>query len=113
MIAQIGHLGKVSLRVGIVSAILYALGAALGAGMVGFALGSLGLGVRWLFHLGPDPAAPGVLLAVALAALLGGLRDLGLIPLRLPQPWRQVPRGWLQVFGPYKTGFFWGFAVGL
>jgi hypothetical protein len=113
MIGQIGYLGKVSLRVGLASALLYTLGAASGAAVVGLLLGSLGLGARWLLDLGYEAHPPGVLLPVGCLALLGGLRDLGVVPLRLPQPAKQVPRGWLEVFGPRTVGFLWGASIGL
>src|ERR1041385_5037873 len=113
MIGQIGHFGKVSLRVGIISSLLYTLGMTLGAAIIGAALGTVGLGVRWIFDLGYDSHARGILLVVALAALIGGLRDLRVLRLPLPQPFKQVPFYWLQVFGPYKTGFLWGLFIGL
>jgi hypothetical protein len=52
-----------------------------------------------------------ILLAAALAGA-GGLRDLGLVRMRLPEPARQVPRAWLAVFGPYRAGLFWGLDIG-
>jgi hypothetical protein len=113
MIGQIGYLGKVSLPVGVTSALLYTLGATLGASLIGLGLGALGLAGRWLLDLGHEANTPGVLLPVACLALVGGLRDLGFLRFRLPQPAKQVPRGWMEVFGPHKTGFLWGFAVGL
>jgi hypothetical protein len=89
------------------------MGASLGAGLIGLGLGSVGMGIRWLLGV-PDAArTPGTLLLVAGLALIGGLRDLRLIWFHLPQPARQVPRGWLEAFGPRKTGFLWGLAIGL
>jgi hypothetical protein len=113
MIGQIGYLGQVSLRNRVFVAFLYTLGVTLGAALVGAALGSAGLAGRWLLGLGYNAGTPGVLLPMAALALVGALRDLGLLSFRLPQPMRQVPQGWLAVFGPHRTGFLWGFHVGL
>jgi hypothetical protein len=113
MIGQIGCLGKASWRIGLVSALLYTAGISLGAALVGAALGLLGYSVRWTFYLGPNSHSPGLLFAVALVALIGGLRDLGFLRLSLPQPFKQVPYYWLHVFGPRKTSFLWGFSIGL
>lgn len=113
MIGQIGYLGQVSSRVGIVTALLYTAGATIGAALVGLALGAVGAGARWALGLSWGPPGPGLLLLVAGLALVGGLRDLGFLRFRLPQPPKQVPRGWLEVFGPHRTGFLWGLAVGL
>jgi hypothetical protein len=114
MIGQIGHLGKVSLRTGIAASLLYTLGITLGAGLVGLALGTAGLGARWLLHLeGSTVGTHGFLLAAACLASVGGLRDLGFLRFSWPQPFRQVPAYWWQVFGPLKTSFLWGLGIGL
>src|SRR5438067_6333725 len=113
MIGQIGYLGQVSRRVGIVSAALYILGATSGACLLGLTCGGLGWGNRWLFDLGPASHTAGLLLGMAGLAVLGGLWDLGIIPLSLPEPIKQLPRHWLAVFGPYKTSFLWGLHVGI
>lgn len=113
MIGQIGYLGQVSRRIGIVSAVLYAVGAVCGALLLGLVFGVVGLGTRWLFHLGY--VAPGAAphFVVGGLAILGGLLDLGAIPVRLPEPIKQLPRHWLAVLGPYRTSFLWGLHVGI
>jgi hypothetical protein len=112
MIGEIGYLGKVSLRIGSSSALLYTVGVTLGSAVVGFALGSLGMGIRWLGGWEGRGHPPDTLLPVALLALVGGMRDLRFIWFRIPQPPRQVPRGWMSVYGPRKAGLFWGLGIG-
>lgn len=113
MIGQIGYLGQVSLRKGLVAAVVYTLGIALGGATLGFVLGGAGWMVRWVCYLRPDSGAQIVLILTALVAVVGGLRDLGFIRYRLVQPFKQVPRAWFEVFGPNLGGFLSGFAVGL
>jgi hypothetical protein len=113
MIGQIGRLGKAPPRTGIIAALFYIGGVTLGAGLVGVAVGSLGYGVRWILYWNTNSHTSVVLSVVALAALLGGLRDLEILHFRLPQPERQVPENWKDVFGPYKTAFLWGLGIGL
>src|SRR5579872_2084175 len=113
MIGQIGYLGQVSPRTGISSALMYTLGATLGATAIGGALGFLGMGLRWLFGFGYASNTVWVLLLVAGIALICGLRDLGFVSLRLPQPRKQVRRSWLEVYGPHRAGLYWGLGVGL
>ena len=112
MIGQIGYLGQVSLPVAVTSALLYTLGATFSAALIGLALASLGLAGRWLFDLGYNSHTPAVLISMACLALIGGLRDLGFLRFRLPQPAKQVPRAYLEVFGPRLAGFLWGLGVG-
>jgi hypothetical protein len=113
MIGQIGYLGQVSRRIGIVSAVLYEIGAVSGASLLGLVFGAVGMGTRWLFHL--DYLAPSAApqFVIGGLALLGGLLDLGAIPARLLEPSKQLPRHWLAVFGPYRTSFLWGLHVGI
>ena len=111
MIGQIGYLVKVSFSVGIQTALLYTFGCMSGAALTGVVIGGMGMGIRWVFHLQTQDDT--FLLLVASLAIVGGLRDLGFFRLRLPQPFKQVPRGWLEVFGPRLTGLLWGFSVGL
>lgn len=113
MIGQIGPLVKGSLRVGYAAALLYTIGVILGAAILGTAIASLGAGVRWALYIGDNVNTPAVLGPVGCLALLGGLRDLQFLRFRLPQPFKQVPRRWMFVFGPYRASFYWGVAVGL
>jgi hypothetical protein len=116
MIGQIGYLGQVSRRIGLVSATLYAFGAASGALVLGFAFGVAGIVIGWLLNASFEPFEPYETvprLIVGGLALLGGLWDLGAIPLRLPEPTKQLPRHWLAVLGPYRTSFLWGLHVGI
>src|SRR5215813_4851848 len=112
MIGQIGYLGKVSCRIGIISAGLYALGASLGGLFLGSVYGVVGMGTRWLLYgyVAPGSATPFV---IGVLAVAGGLWDLGVIPVCLPEPIKQLPRHWLAVFGPYRTSFLWGLHVGI
>jgi hypothetical protein len=113
MIGQIGYLGKVSPRTGILTSLAYMTGITLGSTLLGFAVGATGFAVRWLFDIEYRIATPAMLLPIAVVAMLGGLHDLGFISVRLPGPTTQLPRFWMDVLGPYKTGFLWGFFVGL
>jgi hypothetical protein len=114
MIGEIGYLGQVSPRVGIGSAALYVCAITSGALVLGFSLGSLGLGVRWVLDLDYTFDAPGLTRALGVVAILGAARDLGLLPMSwMPQPSKQLPRHWMAVFGPYRTSLQWGFYVGI
>ena len=113
MITTIGFLVKGSLKQALVSAALYALGMTVGASLLGLALGSLGSAVRWLAGLAPVGPTLGAVLFISLMALIGGIWDLGLIPMGLPGCTRQLPRHYMQVLGPYKTLLTWGFYVGI
>lgn len=103
MIGLIGPLVKRSFAQGVVSAVLYTLGAAVGASLFGLFLGMVGQGVRWLLHLGYQSNTSTVYLFIACLAFLGGVRDIGLLRFRLPQPAKQVPRHYMAVFGPETT----------
>lgn len=112
MIGQIGYLGQVSPTVGHVSGGLYIIGCALGTAVMGVVLGSCGWLLLWLADLPGGAGNHATLLPVALLALVGGLRDLRLLRLWLPQPDCQVPRYWLPALGPYRTAFLWGLNIG-
>ncbi len=113
MLGQFGPIAQRSAGTGLRAAVMYTVGMALGGGTVGLLLGTLGLGLRWLFDLGYQAEARWVLLAVSVLGFVGGLRDLEFIRFALPQPARQVPRHYLAVFGPVWTALFWGLGIGL
>ena len=113
MIGEIGYLGQVSKRVGILSAALYNVGTTLGAGLLGLCLGSIGFALRWLLDDLHTLNSPTLLIPVALLSLIGGLNDIGILHLGTVGPIRQLPRSYMYVFGPYKTGFLWGLFVGM
>jgi len=79
---------------------------------MGALLGACGAVLLWLTGLPSGAGSHAALLPVALLALFGGLRDLRLLRLRLPQPTCQVPRYWLNALGLYRTAFLWGFFIG-
>jgi hypothetical protein len=113
MIGEIGALVKSSFRTALLSSLLYLGGMTFGAGVFGALLGATGHLFYWVSYRDVKAHGQTVLLLVALAALLGGLRELGVIRFRLPQPAKQVPRWWFRVLGPYKTSLLWGLGVGL
>lgn len=112
MIGQIGPLGKGPWRTAAGSLFLYTLGVTLSAGLLGLALGLIGWIVRWVCYAEAGSVSPSVLTLVAFAALIGGLRDMGMLRLSLPQPPRQVPQVYMEVLGPLKTSFWWGVGIG-
>jgi hypothetical protein len=91
---------------------LYAVGNTLGAAGAGLAIGSLGWLFFWLAGASSNPGSSTVLTVVALAALVCGSRDLGLIPFQMPQWACQVPRYWLAALGPKLTALLWGLMIG-
>lgn len=113
MIGTIGYLGKVSPLTGIYSALLYTLGTTIGAALVGLILSMLGYSLHWLFGTSSQTRSPVILVPIAILSLIGGLRDLGFLRFSLPQPPKQLPKGWWQVLGPYRTSLLWGMMVGL
>jgi hypothetical protein len=80
--------------------------------MTGMALGTGGWLFYWLIGIPGGADNRKILLLVAILALMGGMRDLGLLPLCLPQQSCQVPRYWLPALGPYRAAFFWGCLIG-
>jgi hypothetical protein len=112
MIGEIGSLGQASRRDGLSAAFLYTVGAVAGALLLGFALGTLGRVIRWVFYLDTGHYET-IALAMAIPAIVGGLWDLGIIPLPLPGPTKQLPRHWFAILGSRRTSFLWGLHVGL
>jgi hypothetical protein len=112
MIGEIGYLGQVSPRTGRVSAGLFIAGCTVGGTAAGGLLGATGWVLWWLAAIQSTAGERGAFLPVAILALVGGLRDLGFIRVRLPQPACQVPRYWLSVLGVYWTPLLWGLCIG-
>ncbi len=112
MIGQIGYLGEVSSLTRRTLACLFIVGAVLGGAAAGTALGALGWVLLWLVGIPASADSRAALLAVGICALLGGLRDLGLLRFRLPDPNCQVPQWWREALSAYWTAFLWGSCIG-
>lgn len=112
MIGQIGHLGQVSPMKGLASAGLYAAGAAMGAAVTGSLLGAAGRALWWLAGFDGPRRVPALVATLGALAVVGGLRDLGVLRFSLPGPRCQVPRPWFRIFGPNVAGFLWGVMIG-
>jgi len=84
---------------------LHAAGATISAGVFGVALGGLGalLGAPW----------GGGAWVVAAVAGLYALRELGHLPVPLPDRRRQVPEWWRTFFSPLVAAFLYGLGLGV
>jgi hypothetical protein len=113
MVGTIGYLGKVHLRLGLICALLYSLGAALTAGAIGVALGAVGMGIRALLgRLGGEwdlalPAGGAAFLVVCAVYELAAPR------LRIPQRRWQLERSHWVLLGRRQASFRWGAVMGL
>lgn len=91
----------------------YAAGGAVGGAALGLVLSLPAALLRWLLNAGEAEwmALTGTTLCAV--AFVSGLWDLGVIRRGLPGPTHQLPRHFLSVLGPYRTGFLWGLYIGL
>jgi hypothetical protein len=103
-ITPVGHGGRVSGWGASVA--LHAAGATLSAGLLGAALGGLGL------LLGAPWGLPGAA-AVALVAALYAGRELAGLPIPLPDARRQVPEWWRTQFAPGAASLLYGLGLGV
>jgi hypothetical protein len=86
--------------------LLHILAATASAAVVGLAAGTLGylLGAPW---------GTGGLIAVALAAALYAFRELGGVPIPVPDRHKQVPLWWRTFYSPPVAGMLYGFGIGV
>lgn len=103
-ITPVGHGGRVSRWAGSVA--LHAAGATLSAGLVGAALGGMGL------LLGAPWGLPGAAAVAVVAALYAG-RELAGLPIPLPEARRQVPERWRSQFAPGIASLLYGLGLGV
>jgi hypothetical protein len=103
-ITPVGHGGPRRRWVGAVA--LHVVGATLAAGALGAALGGLGLA------LGAPWGPVGALLVAGVAALYAA-RELGGVPVPIPQLRRQVPEWWRGAFSPGTASFLYGLGLGV
>jgi hypothetical protein len=87
------------------SVALHAVGAGMGAAVLGAALGAVGriLGAPW--------GSAGLWVAAAVAAVYAARELLGL-PIPLPDRKEQVPEWWRTFFGPSTAAFLYGLGLG-
>jgi hypothetical protein len=103
-ITPVGHGGRGSGWAASVA--LHAGGATLTAGLLGAALGGLGL------LLGAPWGLPGAAAVAVVAALYAG-RELTGLPVPLPDARRQVPEWWRTQFAPGPASFLYGLGLGV
>jgi hypothetical protein len=86
--------------------LLHILAATASAAAVGLAAGTVGylLGAPW---------GTGGLVAVAVAATLYAFRELGGLPIPVPDRHKQVPLWWRTFYSPPVAGMLYGFGIGI
>jgi hypothetical protein len=103
-ITPVGHGGRGSRWAASVA--LHAAGATLSAGLLGALLGGVGL------LLGAPWGLPGAIVVAVLAALYAA-REMGGLPVPLPDARRQVPEWWRTQLAPGPASFLYGLGLGV
>ena len=112
MIGSIGPLGQADKNKVYISSALFLIGSLIGSICFGIFWGAVGFLIRWTANLNSEIYHKPACILVGILAILSGLLDLKIIRLAMPQIMCQVPREWLNVYGPYRTSFQWALNIG-